>query len=160
MNASAVQVHIQRALEHSHPWFEAVDNAQLRRWARACFLDPAELTLRFVDVEEGRALNSQFRGKDYATNVLTFPMDMPNLGPDSGLPTFCADIIICPDVVEQEAIQQKKTPLNHLAHLVIHGCLHAQGYVHDSEGQARVMESREIELLKRFRIDNPYWAKD
>ena len=106
--------------------------------------------------EEGRQLNRDFRGKDYATNVLTFPMDMPDLGADSGLPVFMADIVICPAVVEREATEQNKDPIEHLAHLVIHGCLHAQGYVHESDNQAELMENREIEILKRFKISNPY----
>ncbi|HEX4879948.1 MAG TPA: rRNA maturation RNase YbeY [Limnobacter sp.] len=151
-----VSVAIQWAMEADHPPFSEVDNSRIRRWVKACFMDRAEITIRLVGEEEGRELNRNFRGKDYATNVLTFPMDMPNLGPGSGLPTFMADIVICPTVVEREAKEQGKHPVDHLAHLVVHGCLHAQGYVHENDNQAELMESKEIEILKRFRISNPY----
>ncbi|MCQ8894987.1 rRNA maturation RNase YbeY [Limnobacter humi] len=133
-----------------------MDNARIRRWAKACFRDGAEITIRMVGDEEGRQLNRDFRGKDYATNVLTFPMDLPDLGSEAGLPTFMADIVICPAVVEREAKEQGKDPIDHLAHLVVHGCLHAQGYVHELDSQAELMEGKEVEILKRFRISNPY----
>jgi probable rRNA maturation factor len=156
--APRVNVAIQWAMEADHPPFSEVKNDQIRRWARACFLDSADITIRFVGVDEGRHLNADFRGKDYATNVLTFPMDMPGMvvGGDAGLPEFMADIVICPDVIAKEAKEQGKEPIAHLAHLIVHGCLHAQGYVHETDGQARVMEGKEIEILKRFKIANPY----
>ncbi|WP_334118619.1 rRNA maturation RNase YbeY [Limnobacter sp.] len=153
---TTVSVAIQWAMHADHPPFSEVDNSRIRRWAKACFMDRAEITIRFVGEDEGRQLNRDFRDKDYATNVLTFPMDMPDLGANSGLPVFMADIVICPAVVEREAIEQHKDPVEHLAHLVIHGCLHAQGYVHESDNQAELMENREIEILKRFKISNPY----
>jgi probable rRNA maturation factor len=151
-----VSVAIQWAMQADHPPFSEVDNSRIRRWAKACFMDRAEITIRLVGEEEGKQLNRDFRGKDYATNVLTFPMDMPDLGANSGLPVFMADIVICPAVVEREAAEQGKDPIDHLAHLIIHGCLHAQGYVHESDNQAELMENREIEILKRFKISNPY----
>ncbi|HEX5486251.1 MAG TPA: rRNA maturation RNase YbeY [Limnobacter sp.] len=151
-----VSVAIQWATEADHPPFSELSNAQIRRWVRACFADSADITIRMVGETEGRQLNNDFRGKDYATNVLTFPMEMPSLGADSGLPTFMADIVLCTAVVEKEAKEQGKKPLDHFAHLVVHGCLHAQGYVHELESQASLMENKEIEILKRFRISNPY----
>lgn len=153
-----VNVAIQWAMEADHPPFSEVKNDQIRRWVRACFVDSADITIRFVDVDEGRSLNADFRGKDYATNVLTFPMDMPGMlvGRDDSLPEFMADIVLCTDVIEREALEQGKDPIAHMAHLIVHGCLHAQGYVHETDGQARVMEGKEIEILKRFKIANPY----
>lgn len=151
-----VSVAVQWAEEADRPPFSDIDNSRIRRWARACFLDQAEITIAFAGEEEARRLNRDYRGKDYATNVLTFPVDVPDLGPDSGLPTFMADVIICPQVVAREATEQGKNPIDHLAHLVVHGCLHAQGYVHDTDNQAELMESKEIEILKRFKISNPY----
>ncbi|WP_370263164.1 rRNA maturation RNase YbeY [Limnobacter sp.] len=151
-----ISVAIQWTEEADHPPFSELDNAQIRRWAKACFLDPSEITIRMVGPAEAQQLNRDFRGKDYATNVLTFPMDLPALGPGSGLPTFMADIVICPAVVEREAKEQDKHPFDHLAHLVVHGCLHAQGYVHETDAQAELMENKEIEILKRFKISNPY----
>ncbi|MFN4328759.1 MAG: rRNA maturation RNase YbeY [Limnobacter sp.] len=151
-----VSIAIQWAPEADHPPFSEVDNARIRRWAKACFMDRSEITIRMVGVDEARQLNHEFRGKDYATNVLTFPMELPDLGNESGLPTFMADIVICPAVVEKEAEEQGKNPIDHLAHLVVHGCLHAQGYVHELDTQAELMETKEVEILKRFRIANPY----
>jgi probable rRNA maturation factor len=117
----------------------------------------AEITLRFVDEPEGRELNRQFRGKDYATNVLTFPLGDENLVLPDGVELPCmADIVICWPVVEAEASAQKKPLKNHLAHLVIHGCLHAQGHDHENEAEAEIMESMEVALLRRFKISDPY----
>mgnify|MGYP006193193357 FL=1 len=75
-----VSVAIQWAMQADHPPFSEVDNSRIRRWAKACFMDRADITIRLVGEEEGQQLNRDFRGKDYATNVLTFPMDMPDLG--------------------------------------------------------------------------------
>ena len=155
-----VNVAVQWAIAADHPPFSEVSNVQIRRWVRACFVDAADITIRFVGSIEGRALNKDYREKDYATNVLTFPMDVEelNLSKDqaSNLPTFMADIIVCPEVIEKEAKEQHKNTLDHLAHMIIHGCLHAQGYVHETDDQASLMEAKEVEILKRFRISNPY----
>jgi probable rRNA maturation factor len=126
------------------------DRAQLRRWALAALERDATLTLRFVGAREGRALNAQFRGRDYATNVLTFAYDEQDDGPVQ------ADIVICLPVLVREARAQKKPLREHLAHLVIHGVLHAQGMDHENEDEAREMEARETALLRRFRIADPY----
>lgn len=150
-----VQVAIQWAMNKAETPLGTIDNAQLRRWARAAFAEDADITLRFVDEDEGRLLNHEFRGKDYATNVLTFPMEMPMIEA-AGFPSVVADIVICPNVVVREAETQGKTPTHHLAHLVIHGCLHAQGYLHENDEQANEMEALERKLLKRFRISDPY----
>lgn len=120
----------------------------LRRWIVAALERDAQLTLRFVNTREGRRLNREFRGKDYATNVLTFDYLRG--------PAIEADIVICVAVVRREARAQSKSLRAHLAHLVIHGALHAQGFEHLRAADARRMEKREIELLARLRIPNPY----
>ncbi len=128
------------------------DRAQLRRWARAALSRDAALALRFVGAREGRALNRDYRGKDYATNVLTFAYD--DEGTASG--PVRADIVVCLPVVAREARAQRKPVREHLAHLVVHGVLHAQGMDHEDAREAAEMEAREVEVLRRFRIDDPY----
>jgi probable rRNA maturation factor len=128
------------------------DRAQLRRWVRGALGRDAVLTLRFVGRAEGRALNAQFRGRDYATNVLTFAYDE---SPAPGEP-LSADIVVCMPVVLDEARAQGKSARDHLAHLVVHGTLHAQGHDHEEEDAAREMEALETAILGRFRIADPY----
>lgn len=116
-------------------------------------MDPhVEITLRFVDAIEGRALNSNYRGKDYPTNVLTFPYSED----EQENPLLQADLVLCPEVIEQEANAQNKALLAHYAHLIIHGVLHAQGYTHDEEDEAQQMESLEVLLLAELGFANPY----
>lgn len=126
--------------------------AQLRRWVRGALARDALLTLRFVGEAEGRALNAQYRGRDYATNVLTFAYE------DAAPPgePLSADIVVCLPVVLREAREQSKTPRDHLAHLVVHGTLHAQGHDHEDDDEAREMEALETAILRRFRIADPY----
>ena len=128
------------------------DRAQLRRWVRGALERDAWLTLRFVGQAEGRTLNAQFRGRDYATNVLTFAYDE---APTPGEP-LSADIVVCMPVVLDEASAQGKTARDHLAHLVVHGTLHAQGHDHEEDDAAREMEALETAILRRFRIADPY----
>lgn len=128
---------------------------QIRRWVRAAIEQPAVIALRFVDETEARALNRDFRQKDYATNVLTFAYgDIPT-DPESQA-AIHADIILCTGVILTEAKSQGKTPADHLAHLIIHGVLHAQGYDHETETDAAEMETLETRILARFHIANPY----
>ncbi|MCD6673245.1 MAG: rRNA maturation RNase YbeY [Burkholderiaceae bacterium] len=122
--------------------------AQLRRWVAAAIESDAQIVLRFVGEREGRALNSAYRGRDYATNVLTFAYDEPD--------AVHADIVVCLPVVAREAREQRKPESAHLAHLVAHGVLHASGYEHDSERGAQRMQRRESELLARFRLPDPW----
>lgn len=131
---------------------EALPRPQLRRWVQAALLAPAQLTVRFVDADEGRALNREYRGKDYATNVLTFPYTESEDEPTS------ADIVLCSDVLQKEADEQHKTLQEHAAHLVVHGVLHAQGYDHEDDEEAAEMEQMEIEILARLGFANPYVA--
>ena len=125
---------------------------QLRRWIYAVLERDATITLRIVSAKEGRALNRDYRDKDYATNVLTFVYDAKPDGAVSG------DIVLCAPVITKEAREQRKELQHHYAHLITHGTLHLQGYDHEADNDARVMEQREVTLLARLKIANPYGA--
>ena len=133
---------------------ETITRPKIRRWVQAALFAPAELTIRFVDAEEGRELNRDYRGKDYATNVLTFAY---NEGEEieEDAPTQ-ADIILCTDVLQQEAAEQKKSVEEHTAHLIVHGVLHAQGYDHIEDDEATEMEGLETEILAALGYADPY----
>lgn len=124
---------------------------RLETFARAALADEAgdpEVCLRLVDAEEGKALNARYRGRDYPTNVLSFPGE-PAMG-------ILGDIVVCVPVVRREAAEQGKAPESHWAHMVVHGMLHLQGYDHQQEEEAQQMEARERAILATFRMDNPY----
>jgi len=128
-----------------------------RRWAEAALRGakrrrPAELAIRIVDADEGRALNRDYRGKDYATNVLSFPVELP---PGVELPLI-GDLAICAPVVLREAAEQAKLPRDHWAHLTIHGVLHLLGYDHIEDGEAEAMEALETRILAGLGIADPY----
>jgi probable rRNA maturation factor len=132
----------------------SITRQKVRRWVQAALLGPAEMTVRFVDAEEGRVLNRDYRAKDYATNVLTFAYNEgEEIGPDE---PARADIILCTDVLETEAAQQNKTVEEHAAHLVVHGVLHAQGYDHDNDEEALEMEQFERDILAALGYPDPY----
>lgn len=128
-----------------------LSKALIKKTVRAALFAPAEITIRFVDAEEGRALNRDFRAKDYATNVLTFAYSV-----DTNAETTLADIILCTDVLQQEAATQKKSLIDHTRHLIVHGVLHAQGYDHEDEAEAAEMEQLEAEILATLDVANPY----
>ncbi|HEV2611745.1 MAG TPA: rRNA maturation RNase YbeY [Noviherbaspirillum sp.] len=130
---------------------DVVSRTHLRRWAQAALFAPAEFTIRFVDAGEGRTLNRDYRGKDYATNVLTFAYTE-----DEDSEVTQADIILCTDVLQREAEELKRPLETHVAHLVVHGVLHAQGYDHEQEDEAVEMEQLEIEILATLGYANPY----
>ena len=111
-----------------------------------------ELTIRLVNNEESQQLNMQYRGKDKPTNVLSFPFEVPE-GVELNL---LGDLIICIEVMKQEAQEQNKALFDHWAHLVIHGCLHLVGFDHISDTEAVEMESIETSILKKLGISNPY----
>jgi probable rRNA maturation factor len=121
---------------------------RVQRWVRAALQRPGQITVRVVGAEEGRELNRQFRGKDYATNVLTFPYEDD--------PVVVADLILCAPVVLQEALAQGLPLAAHLAHLVVHGTLHAQGWDHEEDEAARDMEGLESATLQALGFDDPY----
>jgi len=132
----------------------AVTGEMLERWVRSALLGPAELTIRFVDAEEGRALNRDYRGKDYDTNVLTFAYNEgAELADDEPAQ---ADIILCTDVLRSEADDQKKTVEEHAAHLVVHGVLHAQGFDHEHDEEAEEMEQLERDIMEALGYPDPY----
>jgi probable rRNA maturation factor len=128
--------------------------ALVERWVRATLLGPAELTIRFVDSAEGQTLNRDYRGKDYATNVLTFAYNEGEELLDDE-PTR-ADIVLCTDVLQREASEQKKTVEEHAAHLVVHGVLHAQGYDHEHDEEAEEMEQFERDIMEVLGYPDPY----
>lgn len=123
-------------------------------WVATALADrgACELTIRLVDRDEGRELNHQYRGKDAATNVLSFPAELPE---ELGLPLL-GDIVMCAPLVAEEALAQGKSPEAHWAHLTIHGVLHLLGYDHQGAEEAAAMERLEIELLGSLGIGNPY----
>jgi probable rRNA maturation factor len=130
----------------------ALPRHKVARWISAALApEPdlqAEITVRVVDAAEGQALNRDYRQKDYATNVLTFDYAQE--------PVVQADLVLCAPVVAQEAQEQGKTLQAHYAHLIVHGTLHAQGWDHEDEEDAQVMELREQDILGRLGFDNPY----
>ncbi|MBB3046946.1 putative rRNA maturation factor [Litorivivens lipolytica] len=131
--------------------------ADFERWVGAALhgrRDEAEVSIRLVDEDEGAQLNAQYRQKDYATNVLSFPADLP---PELGLPLL-GDLVICAGVVQREAIEQGKPEIAHWAHMVIHGTLHLIGYDHIDDADAEVMEGLEIGILETLEFPNPYLA--
>ncbi len=121
---------------------------QFKQWARKSLRIDAEVALRIVDEEEGRALNRDYRGKDYATNVLTFPL--------AEEPHLMGDIILCAPVVLQEAKDQQKSIEAHFAHLTVHGVLHMHGYDHETEAEAELMEMLETEIVMKLGYPDPY----
>lgn len=134
---------------------ELPNNVLMIKWAEQA-LDKehkeAEITLRIVDTAEAQELNKEWRGKDSATNVLSFPVGEVV----EQAPNLLGDIVICAPIVELEAKEQDKDIEAHWAHLIIHGILHLQGYDHESDEEANVMETKEIEILKKSGYENPY----
>jgi len=128
----------------------ALPRATVTAWLKAALFADAELAVRFVDAEEGRTLNRTYRGKDYATNVLTFAYAESEDDPVTG------DLILCCPVVEKEAAEQGKPLAAHYAHLLVHGALHAQGYDHEDEAEADEMEGIETEVLNSLGFPDPY----
>lgn len=132
------------------------DEADLRRWCELALRQrkgDSELTIRLVEEDEGRELNRTWRQKDYATNVLSFPAEVPDELLDIPL---LGDLVICVPVVEREAVEQHKALQAHWAHLVIHGCLHLLGYDHIDDDEANEMESLERQLLAELGHADPY----
>ncbi|AIF47273.1 rRNA maturation RNase YbeY [Dyella japonica] len=132
-----------------HQWVEAALRGAKRRKA-------TELSIRIVDTKEGRQLNHDYRGKDYATNVLSFPVELP---PGVKLPLI-GDLVICAPVVTREAAEQDKPARHHWAHMTVHGVLHLLGYDHIEDAEAEEMEALETRILAGLGIDDPYTIDD
>lgn len=129
-----------------------------QRWADVawCETGVAEVVIRLVNEAESRNLNHQYRGKDSATNILSFPMEVPDEMAAMVDEIMLGDLVICAPVVAQEAIEQNKILMHHWAHMVIHGMLHLQGYDHITDDEAEEMERLEIKLLQQLGMTNPY----
>ena len=126
-----------------------------QQWVEAVltpYKKPFELTIRLVDSSESQQLNSQYRGHDKPTNVLSFPFEVPE-GIELDL---LGDLVICVDIVEQEALEQQKALHAHWAHMVIHGCLHLLGFDHIDDNEADEMEALETTIITTFGFPEPY----
>jgi len=146
-----VELDLQHATSRPVP-----SEAKFRQWCELALRQrtaDSELTIRLVDEAEGQMLNNTYRQRDYATNVLSFPADVPDDMLDIPL---LGDLVICAAVVDREASEQGKAPEAHWAHMVIHGCLHLLGYDHIDDEEAEEMESLERELLAEFGHPDPY----
>lgn len=146
---------IELDLQIAHEFDNLPTFEQFELWANKALtnLKPdAELTIRISDASESQQLNNEYRGKNKPTNVLSFPFEAP---PGIELPLI-GDLIICPEVVLQESVEQEKAFHDHFAHMVIHGCLHLMGYDHIDNEEALEMESLEKQLLAELAIADPY----
>ena len=128
---------------------EQASETLMKKWVRAATSRCGLITLRFVNATEGKKLNLAYRNKDKATNVLTFPYELSKTN-------VLADIIFCLPVLQREAKEQDKTFKAHLAHLIVHGCLHAQAFDHENMKDAKKMEALEVQILKKLGFSNPY----
>ena len=128
---------------------QAASSSLIKKWVKSATALSGLITLRFVNAAEGKKLNLAFRQKDYATNVLTFPYELSKNN-------LVADIIFCLPVLQKEAKEQSKLLKAHLAHLIVHGCLHAQGHDHEVGRDAKKMEALEIQILQKLGFANPY----
>ncbi|MFZ7157794.1 rRNA maturation RNase YbeY [Avibacterium gallinarum] len=150
-----VIVDLQIAVENSE---NLPTEQQFQQWATAAVqaenLQP-EITIRVVDEAESQSLNATYRGKDYPTNVLSFPFECPE---EVELPLL-GDLVICRQVVEREAQEQGKPLMAHWAHMVVHGCLHLLGYDHIEDDEAEEMESLETEIMQELGFADPYLAE-
>jgi len=136
-------------------------SASFRRWAEAALdrrIREAELSIRIVGEEEGRELNLQYRGRDYATNVLSFPAERPDGLPESVRLPLLGDLVVCAPVVAREAAEQGTAPAAHWAHMTVHGVLHLLGWDHENDKDAEAMERLEREILAGMGVADPYAA--
>ncbi|EGV33123.1 metalloprotease ybeY [Thiorhodococcus drewsii AZ1] len=133
---------------------------QFERWAKAALVgrrERAAMTIRVVDPDEAAALNLQYRGRDYATNVLSFPFELPpGVASEASIADLIGDLVICADVVRREALEQGKEPLAHWAHMVVHGVLHLLDYDHITDEQADEMETLETDIMRGLGFAPPY----
>jgi probable rRNA maturation factor len=132
-------------------WAERLPSNKMKKWVRSAIQRDAKFVIRLVGNAESKKLNHTYRGQNHATNILTFTLhENDSSGP------LEADLILCMPVIVREAKEQGKDVLDHFAHLIIHGALHAQGFDHEDETDALAMESLEIAILRSLKINNPY----
>lgn len=146
------QVTVQRVVPKS----SMPPSSLLKRWAKETLkltTKTGELNIRIVDIDEMTDLNFRYRQKNKPTNVLSFPFDMPEIEDEM---IFLGDIVICADVVNQEALEQGKTQEAHWAHMIVHGSLHLLGFDHETDADAAIMEPKEIHILQQLGFSNPY----
>ena len=143
---------LQIATENRHVPAEDTFNNWINILTQAIEIKKEEVTIRVVNTEESQTLNKRYRGQDKPTNVLSFPSQIPALGGE----TYLGDIVICAEIVEQEARAQNKSVEAHWAHMLVHGILHLQGYDHTEDAPAEKMEKLEINLLATLGYANPY----
>ena len=156
-------IHLQVAVSYALPRAGLPSAVSFRQWVAAALkgrIREADLAIRLVDAKEGRALNRHYRGKDYATNVLSFPgeLDETIKLPKGVTMPLLGDLVICAPVVAREAREQDKALLAHYAHLTVHGTLHLLGWDHEDDTEAEAMEQLEREILAELGIDDPYAA--
>lgn len=145
MSAPTLKLSLQFA-DASHR--DRLPRHRVRRWLQAALERPAELTVRIVGRDEARALNRAYRGRDYATNVLTFAYQVD--------PVVLADLVLCAPVLAEEARRQRLDLSAHYAHLLVHGALHAQGHDHERVREARRMQVLETRVMRALGFDDPY----
>jgi probable rRNA maturation factor len=148
-NEAGAALELSMTVQYAVPRTGLPAASSLRRWGAAAIRGPVNTTVRFVDAREGRQLNRDYRGRDYATNVLTFCY-----GETAG--ALLGDIVLCAPVIAREAAAQRKPLRAHYAHLLVHGLLHLQGHDHECEHDARRMEELETTILADLGFANPY----
>ena len=151
----SIVLDLQNALEEEYDQVLLPSEEQVKQYLQAAVIDKDkeyEVTVRLVTTEESHSLNHQYRGKDKPTNVLSFPFEAP---PGLEMPLL-GDLVICADVVKKEAEEQNKALIAHWAHMIVHGCLHLQGYDHINDTDAEEMEALEINTLAQLGFSNPY----
>ncbi|HEY3431438.1 MAG TPA: rRNA maturation RNase YbeY [Rhodocyclaceae bacterium] len=149
VSAKGVLHRLSLAVQYACNGDDLPSRPRIRRWVKAALEQSAEVTIRFVDAEEGQSLNKDYRGKDYATNVLSFPYETD--------PVVLGDLVVCLPVVLREAQEQGKPVDAHFAHLIVHGILHLHGYDHETgKRDAEEMEARERMILARLGYPDPY----
>ena len=150
-------IHLDVAVSYAAPRAGVPASTSFRKWVAAALKGrsrEADLAIRIVDEREGQALNRHYRGKDYATNVLSFPAELPE---GVKLPLL-GDLVICAPVVAREAAEQGKPVAAHYAHLTVHGVLHLLGWDHEHDKDAEAMEQLEREVLAELGLPDPYAA--
>ncbi|CAM4036628.1 MULTISPECIES: rRNA maturation RNase YbeY [Vibrio] len=151
----AIYLDLQLAVEDDSQLPSEQDFQSWLEYTITQFQPDAELTIRIVEVEESHQLNHDYRGKDKPTNVLSFPFEAP---PEVEI-NLLGDLVICKQVVEDEAVQQQKPLLAHWAHMAVHGSLHLLGYDHIQDDEAEEMESLETEIMQGLGFEDPYLAE-